>query len=154
LLGFIIKEKKNIVISKMLGIATYQHSEPDNLASLEIAFGISVIIRIIQCNKTGKKPFPMIDNILNSSEQDDALLIEKAQSGDVDAFGELYGRYAATIFRFIYSQSLHRLDAEDLSAEVFLKAWQALPRYQNQGFSFSPNFCLTGSETIQAWCYF
>ena len=132
----------------MLGTAIYQHSEPDNPASFEIAFGISVIIRFIQCNKTGKKPFPMIDSIPNPSKQDDALLIEKAQGGDVDAFGELYERYAATIFRFIYSQSLHRLDAEDLSAEVFLKAWQALPRYQDQGFSFSPYLFRIARNTL------
>ncbi len=80
----------------------------------------------------------MIDSIPNSPEQDDALLIERAQDGDVDAFGELYERYASTIFGFIYSQMLHRRDAEDLTAEVFLKAWLALPRYMDQGYSFSP----------------
>lgn len=80
----------------------------------------------------------MLNSIQNQAEPEDALLIEKAQNGDVNAFGELYERYAASIFRFIYSQTLHRLDAEDITADVFLRAWQALSRYQDQGFSFSP----------------
>ena len=80
----------------------------------------------------------MVDSIQNHAEPDDALLIEKAQNGDSDAFGELYERYATSIFRFVYSQTAHRLDAEDITADVFLRAWRALPRYQDQGFSFAP----------------
>ena len=80
----------------------------------------------------------MINSIQKQPEQDDAQLIKRAQIGDVNAFGQLYERYAISIFRFIYSQTLDRLDAEDLTADIFLKAWQALPRYQDQGFSFSP----------------
>jgi hypothetical protein len=80
---------------------------------------ISVIIVKITCNKTGQNSFSMIDSVSESSELDDALLIEKAQNGDVNAFGELYERYATSIFRFIHSQMLHRLDAEDITADVF-----------------------------------
>jgi len=80
----------------------------------------------------------MIERYHSTPEQEDALLIEKARNGDVDAFGELYDRYAASIFRFVYSQTTHRLDAEDITADVFFRAWQSLPRYKDQGFSFSP----------------
>jgi len=80
----------------------------------------------------------MVDRIPNQSERDDAWLIEKAKNGDVNAFGELYERNAASVFRFIYSQTMHRLDAEDLTADVFFRAWQSISRYRDQGFSFSP----------------
>jgi RNA polymerase sigma-70 factor (ECF subfamily) len=80
----------------------------------------------------------MVESIQNHSEQDDAQLIARAQNGDVDAFGELYERHAPSIFRFIYSQTQHRLDAEDITSDVFFRAWRSLPRYQDQGFSFSP----------------
>jgi RNA polymerase sigma-70 factor (ECF subfamily) len=80
----------------------------------------------------------MIDRIQVPPEQEDALLIKKAQEGEVEAFGELYERYAPAIFRFIYSQTQHLLDAEDLTADVFLRAWAALPRYEDQGLAFSP----------------
>jgi RNA polymerase sigma-70 factor (ECF subfamily) len=100
------------------------------------------------CNKSQKFPFPMIDGIPFQIKHDDAMhdntahddadLIKRAQKGKVEAFGVLYERYAATIFRFVYSQTLNRWDAEDMTADVFLKAWQALPQYQDQGFTFSP----------------
>ena len=90
----------------------------------------------------------MVDSIQDQSGQDDTLLIDKAKNGDVSAFGELYERYAAALFRFIYSQTFHRLDAEDLTADVFLKAWQALPRYQDQGFSFSPYLFRIARNTL------
>lgn len=79
----------------------------------------------------------MIDSIQNQPEHEDAHLIQKAKDGDAYAFGELYERYAEPIFRFIYSQTSDRLDAEDLTADVFLKAWRSLARYEERGFSFS-----------------
>lgn len=79
----------------------------------------------------------MLDRVEKLSELDDARLIQKAKDGDVNAFGELYERYADAIFRFIYSQTAYRLDAEDLTADVFLKAWQNLHKYEERGFPFS-----------------
>jgi RNA polymerase sigma-70 factor (ECF subfamily) len=67
----------------------------------------------------------------------DAPLIDRAKSGDVEAFGELYERYAADIFRFLASQMSSQLDAEDLTEDVFMRAWRYLPRYKDQGHPFS-----------------
>ena len=43
-----------------------------------------------------------------------------------EAFGKLYDGYATRIYRFIYFKVSSSTDAEDLTAEVFLKAWQYL----------------------------
>jgi RNA polymerase sigma-70 factor (ECF subfamily) len=66
----------------------------------------------------------------------DAQLIQKAQNGDTDAFGILYERYAQTIFRFVYSRLDNRLDAEDLTEEIFVRVWRSLPDYREQGAPF------------------
>ncbi len=66
----------------------------------------------------------------------DTQLIQKAQNGDKDAFGTLYERYAQTIFRFVYSRLDNRLDAEDLTEEVFVRVWKSLPDYREQGAPF------------------
>ena len=71
------------------------------------------------------------------SYEDDATLIQRAKSGDSFAFGVLYERYANDIYRFIRAQIPDDLEAEDLTATVFLKAWGALERYREQGFPFS-----------------
>jgi len=63
-------------------------------------------------------------------------LIQKAQDGDAEAFGLLYERHAPAIFRFIYSHLDDRLDAEDLTEDVFLRVWRSLPKFEDQGVPF------------------
>ena len=67
----------------------------------------------------------------------DAELLVQAQAGDEDAFGELYERYAQNIFVFLFAQLENRLDAEDITEDVFLRAWHSLPKYKDRGFAFS-----------------
>ena len=67
---------------------------------------------------------------------DDVQLIKLTRDGDADAFGQLYERHVQTIFRFIYARLDDRQDAEDLTEEVFLRVWQALPDYEEKGVPF------------------
>ena len=63
-------------------------------------------------------------------------LVDRARQGDADAFGLLYDRFQAEIARYL----AHRIGdpdmAEDLAQQVFLKAWQAIPRYEARGVPF------------------
>ena len=68
---------------------------------------------------------------------DDVEILKRAQDGDADAFGELYERYAKIIFRFLYSHLNERLDAEDLTEEVFFRVWRSLPNFRQQGVPFA-----------------
>lgn len=52
------------------------------------------------------------------------ILLYKMRSGDVDAFGPVYDFYHEKIYRFVYLKTPTRQDAEDITAETFLKAWQ------------------------------
>jgi RNA polymerase sigma-70 factor (ECF subfamily) len=67
---------------------------------------------------------------------DDHQLLKAAQQGEADAFGVLYERHAAAIFRYLNAHLGSRSDAEDLTSEVFLRAWQFLPRYHHRGVPF------------------
>jgi RNA polymerase sigma-70 factor, ECF subfamily len=69
-------------------------------------------------------------------DHDDIELLKKAQSGEAEAFGELYERYAQSLFRFFYSHMSDRLDAEDLTEEVFLKVWRSMSSYRDRGVPF------------------
>ena len=66
----------------------------------------------------------------------DHELIKKAQQGDPQAFGDLYECHAPVVFRYLYAHLDSRMDAEDLTGEVFLKAWQSLPKYMERGVPF------------------
>jgi RNA polymerase sigma-70 factor (ECF subfamily) len=68
---------------------------------------------------------------------DDEQVIKQVKSGDAEAFGMLYDQYAEVIFRYVYSHLENRLDAEDLTEEIFLRAWRALPKYDERGLPFS-----------------
>jgi RNA polymerase sigma-70 factor, ECF subfamily len=70
-------------------------------------------------------------------DADEVLLLKAAQQGDTLAYGKLYESYAARVFRFLYAHLDERMDAEDLTEEVFLRVWQALPNYQLRGLPFS-----------------
>lgn len=54
------------------------------------------------------------------------LLFQLKTKRDPEAFGKLYDLYAARIYRFIFFKVSSREEAEDLTAEVFLKTWQYL----------------------------
>jgi RNA polymerase sigma-70 factor, ECF subfamily len=64
-------------------------------------------------------------------------LVQEAQNGSAGAFGELYTRHAERVFRFLYAHVNDRLDAEDLTAEVFMRAWKALPQFRQKGIPFT-----------------
>ncbi len=63
-------------------------------------------------------------------------LIKRAQQGDPHAFGDLYETHAPAIYRYLYAHLDNSMDAEDLTCEVFLKAWQSLPKYIERGVPF------------------
>jgi len=63
-------------------------------------------------------------------------LVASAQSGNRTAFGSLYERYMEQIYRYVYYRVSDRDEAEDLTETIFVKAWEALPRFRPQGATF------------------
>ena len=65
-------------------------------------------------------------------EQD---LIERAKS-DASAFAVLYERYVKHVYHYLRTRVRTDEDAKDLTQQVFLKAFAALPRYRVRGVPF------------------
>ena len=63
-------------------------------------------------------------------------LVRRAQSGDVEAFGQIYDRYFDTVFRYIYFRVSRRDLAEDLTSETFLRALKRINSFTWQGRDF------------------
>ena len=59
-------------------------------------------------------------------------LIRAAQRGDEKAFGELYNAYVHDIYRYMLYRVGNDQIAQDLTAEVFLRAIEGLVRYQDR----------------------
>ena len=64
-------------------------------------------------------------------------IIARAIKGEASAFGLLYDHYQAQIYRFVFMKVGHREEAEDLTHQVFLHAWQNIFSYKDYGFPFS-----------------
>jgi len=63
-------------------------------------------------------------------------LLQQAQRGDGDAFAEIYRDNVQAIFRYIFHRVNDSQLAEDLTGDVFTKALEGLPDYQDQGKPF------------------
>ncbi len=63
-------------------------------------------------------------------------LIQRARKGDEQAIADLYQMFARMIYRYIAYRVPTEADAEDLTAEVFLKMVEGLPSYRVTGAPF------------------
>ena len=63
-------------------------------------------------------------------------LVDEARSADAWAFGQLFDHFHLPIYRYIISRVHSPADAEDLTQLVFVKALEALPRYESRGIPF------------------
>lgn len=64
-------------------------------------------------------------------------LVELAKRGDNSAFTELHKTFVGAIYRFAFMSLGDKDKAEDITQEVFIKAWGALPNYIEKGRPFS-----------------
>ncbi|GAA4726882.1 hypothetical protein GCM10023328_01170 [Modestobacter marinus] len=60
-------------------------------------------------------------------------LVDRAQSGDADGFGELYDRYADVVHRYLSRRVADQATAEDLTSETFARALRRIDSLTYQG---------------------
>lgn len=69
----------------------------------------------------------------SGSEQE---LVERSIGGDTEAFGELYELYLDRLYRYVYLRVSDARLAEDLTQDIFLRAWAAIGDFDVQGGGF------------------
>jgi RNA polymerase sigma-70 factor (ECF subfamily) len=68
---------------------------------------------------------------------DDHQLAERCIRGENEAFGILYDRYIGKIYRFIYYKTFVRETAEDITSDVFHKAFERIHSFNSSKGTFS-----------------
>lgn len=63
------------------------------------------------------------------ADESEAALVARAIRRDAEAFGELYNLYFERIYRYVRLRIVNALDAEDVTATVFLSAWCGIERF-------------------------
>lgn len=66
---------------------------------------------------------------------EERLLVERARRNS-DAFGELYSRYYSRVYAYVYSRTSNRENAEDITSDTFLLAFEKLDRYEWRNLPF------------------
>jgi RNA polymerase sigma-70 factor (ECF subfamily) len=74
----------------------------------------------------------MTERLTPWMEAEDARDVERARSGDEDAFGRLVARHSPAVFRLAYRMLGNEHDAEDAVQEAFLKAYRALREFESR----------------------
>jgi RNA polymerase sigma-70 factor, ECF subfamily len=73
-------------------------------------------------------------------EVDDHILLGAARAGDLDAFEVLVRRYQAPVYRVALRMLASDADAQDVTQETLMRAWQALGRFR-------------GDSAVGTWLY-
>jgi len=76
------------------------------------------------------------ENCSEGQTSDEAMLVKRAIGHDAEAFGRLYDMHVDRVYRHIYYRVGNETDAEDLTQQAFLKAWQAIDRYKKMASPF------------------
>lgn len=75
--------------------------------------------------------------IASVQTNDDLNLIENFKKGDSSAFGEIVLKYQDKVYNLCRHMLGNVEDAEDAAQDVFLKAYQALPKFQPDASLFT-----------------
>lgn len=79
--------------------------------------------------------------IESSNEPTEGVLVLQATYGDGDAFTRLYDVYVGKVYQYIYYRVRKTTDVEDLTQDVFIRAWRSIQRYK------------PGKAPFLAWLY-
>ena len=66
------------------------------------------------------------------SDKEIKEIVRQAQTGNQEAFGQIYNLFFERIYKFIFFRTKQKEEAEDLASLVFLKVWQNLKKYKFQ----------------------
>ncbi len=85
-----------------------------------------------QANALESQADPISDEARLDREEE-RRLVQRAIDHDATAFACLYDRHVVRVYRHIYYLVSDVKEAEDLTAQTFLKAWEAIDRYKERG---------------------
>jgi RNA polymerase sigma-70 factor (ECF subfamily) len=85
-----------------------------------------------------------------------AALLERCRQGDTEAFAELVAKTQNGVYNLAYSVFHNRQEAEDMTQEVYLRVWRALPSFRGEAkfstwlYRLAINACLNRRRQLRA----
>ncbi len=84
------------------------------------------------------------------SNQNERSLIEKSKNGDVKAFEDLISGYEKKVFNIVYRIVGDYNDAQDVSQEVFIKAFRAIGNFRGKSSFYTWLYRIAVNECMDA----
>ena len=75
---------------------------------------------------------PLPNLVSSLAEQDDSQLVAASKQGDQDAFALLVQRHQRRVFNLVYRMLQQYEEANEVTQEAFLAAWQGLPSFRGE----------------------
>ena len=82
------------------------------------------------------------------SKEESMALVKAAQQGDVAAYDRLVREYRGKLYGLAYNMTSNKEDAEDLLQEVFIKAFQSLPKFKGKSSFYTWIYRIAINRTI------
>ena len=89
-------------------------------------------------------------SLSNNISFEDAALVRKIQEGDVDAFEHLVLKYQDRVYNICLRTVGHAEDARDLAQETFLKAFDAISRFEHKSSFYTWLFRIAVNLSISS----
>jgi len=91
-----------------------------------------------------------VSNTTNDNMQDtaDDLLVERAKSGERDAYIELVRRVQEKIYHMIFAMTRNHEDTDDLTQETFLVAYRALGSFRQKSSFYTWVYRIAANLTL------
>ena len=89
-------------------------------------------------------------NAMKDSVADDTDLVLQAIE-DPAKFQILYLHWVTPVYQYLFSRTGNHQDAEDITSQVFLRAFQAFPRYEHRGLFPAWLFSIVRSQVAGRW---
>ncbi|MDD5455305.1 MAG: sigma-70 family RNA polymerase sigma factor [Candidatus Ratteibacteria bacterium] len=82
------------------------------------------------------------------TKNEDFILVRKARLGDKDAFRQLVEEYKKQVYFIAYRMTNNHADADDLSQEAFVKAYQSIGSFKGKSSFFTWLYRITINITL------
>ncbi len=81
-------------------------------------------------------------------EESEQALLNRSRQQDTNAYAELIRLYHGKIYGMIYNMTANREDAEDLAQDVFIKAYDSLPRFKGESSFYTWIYRIAINRTL------
>lgn len=89
----------------------------------------------------------VVQSDVPSDETEDDL-VNRARDGDLAAYDDLIRRYQERIYATVYHMTSNHEDANDIAQDVFIKAFQALPKFKGDSGFFTWIYRIAVNRTL------